>query len=89
MEVIQSKEQKEMLTFKNEGSTRDLYDSIKHSIICTVGIEKTFDENTAEKFLKLKKETDFDVQEGQRVLNKMNSKRPTARHIIKMEKKLK
>ena len=49
----------------------------------------TFDENTAEKFLKLKMETDFDVQEGQRVLNKMNSKRPTARHIIKMEKKLK
>ena len=36
----------------------------------------------AENFLKLKKETDFQVQEAQRVPSKMNTKRPTPRHII-------
>ena len=36
----------------------------------------------AENFPKLKKETEIQVQEAQRVPNKMNSNRPTPRHII-------
>ena len=41
----------------------------------------------AKKFLKLKKETDIQVQEIQRVPNKTNPYRPTPRHtIIKMAK---
>ena len=41
----------------------------------------------AEKFPNLKKETDIQVQEAQRVPNKMNPNRPTSRHsIIKMAK---
>ena len=40
----------------------------------------------AEKFLNLKKETDFQVQESQRVPNKMNPKRPTRHIIIKVAK---
>nr|KAF6477918.1 hypothetical protein HJG59_010813 [Molossus molossus] len=41
----------------------------------------------AENFLNLVKETDIQVQEAQRVPNKMNSKRPIPRHIIiKMQK---
>ena len=41
----------------------------------------------AENFPNLKKETDIQAQEGQRVSNKMNPNRPTPRHIvIKMAK---
>ena len=36
----------------------------------------------AENFPKLKKETDIQVQETQRVPNKVNPNRPTPRHII-------
>ena len=36
----------------------------------------------AENFPNLKKETDIQVQEAQRVPNKMNPNRPTPRHII-------
>ena len=36
----------------------------------------------AENFLNLAQETDIQVQEAQRVPNKMNPKRPTPRHII-------
>ena len=35
-----------------------------------------------ENFSNLVKETDMQVQEAQRVPNKMNAKRPTPRHII-------
>ena len=41
----------------------------------------------AEKFPNLKKETDIQIQEAQRVPKKMNSNKPTPRHIlIKMAK---
>ena len=44
----------------------------------------------AENFLNLKKEPDIHEQEAQRVPDKMNPKRPTARHIIiKMAKESK
>ena len=36
----------------------------------------------AENFPNLKKETDIQIQEAQRVPNKMNPNRPTPRHII-------
>ena len=45
-------------------------------------IENIFEEIIAEKFPNLKKETDIQVQEAQRVPNKMNTNRVTARHII-------
>ena len=43
----------------------------------------------AENFSNLAKETDIQVQEAQRVPNKMNPKRPTPRHIIIMLLKVK
>ena len=46
------------------------------------GIENVFEEIIAENFPNLKKETDIQVQEAQRVPNKMNPNRPTSRHII-------
>ena len=51
------------------------------------GIENVFEEVMAENFPNLKKDTDIQIQEEQRVPNKMNPNRPTPRHmIIKMAK---
>ena len=51
------------------------------------GNENVFEEITAKNFPNLKKETDNQVQETQRVTNKMNPNRPIPRHsIIKMVK---
>ena len=41
---------------------------------------------TKENFTNLVKKIDTEVQEAQRVPNKMDAKRPTPRHIIKMSK---
>ena len=46
------------------------------------GIKNVFEEIMAENFPNLKKETNIQVQEAQRVPNKMNPNRPTPRHII-------
>jgi len=52
------------------------------------GQKTYFEQIMAENFHNLGKETDVQVQEAQRVLNKMNPKRATPRHIIiKMSKK--
>ena len=77
---------------KNEDSLRDLWDNIKCTNIRIIGVpegeerekgaENLFEEIMAENFPNLAKETDTQVQEAQRVPNKMNPKRPTPRHII-------
>ena len=41
-----------------------------------------FEKRMQENFLNLVKEIDMQVQEAQRVSNKMDAKRPTPRHII-------
>ena len=46
------------------------------------GIENVFEEIMAENFPNLKKETGIQVQETQRVPNKINLNRLTPRHII-------
>lgn len=43
----------------------------------------------AENFPNLKKETDIQIQEAQRVPNKINPKRPTPRHIVTKKAKVK
>ena len=45
-------------------------------------IENVFEEIMAENFPHLKKETDIQEQEAQRIPNNMNQNRPTPRHII-------
>ena len=45
-------------------------------------IRNLFEKIMKENFPNLVKETDMQVQEAQRVLNKMDAKRPTLRHII-------
>ena len=49
---------------------------------CVQGIENLFEEIMTENFLNLVKEKVTQVQEAQRVPNKLDPKRPTSRHII-------
>ena len=48
-------------------------------------IENVFKEITAGNLLNLKKESDIQVQEAQRVQNKMNTNKPTPRHHSKFK----
>ena len=77
---------------KNEESISSLWDNFKHSNICIIevpeGEEKEqeignlFEIIMKENFPNLVKDIDLQVQEAQRVPNKMDAKRPTPRHII-------
>ena len=49
-------------------------------------IENVFDEITSEDFSSMKKETDMQVQEAQKVPNKMNPNKATRYSIIKVAK---
>ena len=51
------------------------------------GIENLFEKIMTENFPNLVKKIDIQVQEAQRVPNKMNQKRCTPRHIIKQQEK--
>ena len=46
------------------------------------GTENLFEEIMTKNFSNLVKEKDTEVQEAQRIPNKMNPKRPISRHII-------
>ena len=74
---------------KNEDGVSSLWDNFKRSNIHIIGVpegEETEKEigTVFEKinFPNLVKEIDIQVQEAQRVPNKMDAKRPTPRHII-------
>ena len=74
-----------------ESNIRDLWDNIKQANIHIIGIsagegkekgiENIFEEITAENIPNLK-ERHIKIQEAKRVPNKLNSNRPTPRHII-------
>ena len=93
MEITQSEEQKEIFFLKLKQFKASL-DTIKCTNIHIIGVPEgekrresnIFDEIMAEKFPMLKKETDIQVEEAQRIPNKMNPNRPTPRHITKMAK---
>ena len=79
-------------TKKSEDDLRRLWDNIKCNNICIIGepekeereqeIKNLFEEIMMDNFPNLVKAIDIQPQEVQRVPNKMNSKRPTLRHII-------
>ena len=83
----QSEQEEEKRILKNADSVSSLWDNF-----CTVGVPEgkekeqengnLFEKIMKENFPNLVKETDMQVQEAQRVPNKMASKRPTPRHII-------
>ena len=67
------------------------WDIFKHSNIHIIGVPKEekeqeignlFEKTVKENFPNLVKEIDMQIQEAQRVPNKMDAKRPTPRHII-------
>ena len=87
-----AEDQEEKRIQENEESVRSLWGNFKQSnirlIVVPEGEEKEqeagnlFDKIMKEKFPNLVKEIDTQVQEVQRVPNKMDAKRPTPRHII-------
>ena len=88
MEITQSEKQ----TKRNDSNIRDLWENIESVNLHITGvpereerdngIENVFEDMIAENIPNLKKETDIQAQEVQRVPNKMNSNRPTPRHMI-------
>ena len=91
----QSEQPEEKTIQKNEDSVNSLWDNFKCTNIQMTGVPEGEDkeqeiENLFEKILKenslnLVKETDIQVQEAQRIPNKMHAKRPTPIHItVKM-----
>ena len=80
--MTQPEWQKEKQILKNEGNLRDLQDNIKHPNIRTVGVpeeedkkkdcEKILEEIIVENFPKMGKEIITQVQETQRVPNRIN-----------------
>ena len=75
---------------KNEATIDNLWDNFKRSNSCLIGVPEGEEKkqeigNLSEKimklnFLNLVKGIDMQVQEAQRVPNKMDAKRPTPKH---------
>ena len=92
----QSKQEEKRIQ-KNEGSISSLWDNFQHSNTHIIGVPEgkekeqefgnLFEKIMKENFSNLVEEIDMQVQEAQRVSNKMDAKGPTPRHIrIKMPK---
>ena len=83
---------KEKRIKRNEDNLRDLQDNMKHSNIQIIGVseeedkkkghEKILEEIIIENFPKMGKETVTQVQETERVPNRINPRQNTLRHIL-------
>ena len=88
--AMEQNKEKRMKT--NEDSLRDLWDNIKYTNICIIGVpegeerekgpEKIFEEIIVENFPNMGKEITTQVQEEQRVPGRINPKGNTPRHIV-------
>ena len=93
---IQPEQQEEKIILKNEDSIRSFWNISKHTNIQIIEmpegkeeeqeIENLFGKIMKETFPNLAKEIDIKVQEAQRVPNKLDPKRTTARHITKCQR---
>ena len=94
---MQPEKNEETRIWKNEERLRNLQDILKHSNIRIIGvpegeeeeqkIENLLEQIMKENFPNLAKEIDFqEVQEAQRVPKKLDPKRNTLWHIIKLPK---
>ena len=89
---ISSEEQNKVKRMKiTKDSLRDLWDNIKHTSIRIIGVseeekkkgyEKNFEEIIVENFPIIEKEIVNQVQETQRVPNRINPRRNMPRHIL-------
>ena len=90
VEINESEKKKEKRIKRNEDSLRDLQDNMKYSNIRIIGVpekedknhEKILEEIIVENFPKMGKEIITQVQETQRVPNRINPRRNTPRHIL-------
>ena len=87
---MQSRKEKSLKT--NEESLRELWDNVKHTNICIIGVpegeerekgpKKIFEEIITKNFPNMGKESLTQIQEAQRVPYKINPRRNTPRHIL-------
>ena len=91
VEINESERKKEKRIKSNENNLRYLQDSVKHYNIRIIGVpeedkkkdhEKILEDITVENFPKMGKEIITQVQETQRVPNKINPRQNVPRHIL-------
>ena len=92
VEITTAEQNKEKRMKRIEDSLRDLWDNIKCTNIRIIGVpegeekkkgtEKIFEEIIVENLPNMGKEIVNQVQESQRVLNRINPRRNTPRHIL-------
>ena len=92
VEINEAERKKEKRIKRNEENLRDLWDSVKRPNILIIGVpeeedkkkdhEKILEEIIVENFPKMGKEIVTQVQETQRVPNRINPRRNTPRHIL-------
>ena len=92
VEINESERKKEKLTKRNEDNLRDLQDSVKCPNIRIIGVPeeedkkkdhgKILEEIIVKNFSKMWKEIITQVQETQRVPNRINPRQNTPRHIL-------
>ena len=82
---------KKQIIKRNEDNLRDLWGNVKHPNIQIIGVPEEEDKNRdhekileiiVENFLKMGKEIVTQIQETQRVPNRINPRESTARHIL-------
>ena len=92
VEINETERKKEKQFERNEDNLRDLWDSVNCPSIWIIGVpeeedkkkhhEKILEEIIVEHFPKMGKEIITQVQETQRVPNRINPRRNTPRHIV-------
>ena len=96
VEINKAERKNEKRIKRNEDNLRDLWDNVKHTNIQIIGVPKEEDrkknhekilEIIVENFPKMGKEIGTQVQETQRVPNRINLRKNTPRHkLIKLTK---
>ena len=91
VEVNEAERKKEKRIKRNEDNLRDLWDNVKHPNIQIIGVpeedkkkghDKILEEVRVENFPKMGKEITTQVQETQRVPNRITPWQNTPRHIL-------
>ena len=91
VEINEAERKKEKRMKRNEGNLRDLWDNVKRPNIWIIGVpeedkkkghEKILEEIVVENFPKMGKEIAPQVQETQRVLNRINPRQNTPIHVL-------
>jgi len=91
VESTATEQNREKRMKRNEDNLRDVWDNIKHTGICIIGVpedkrekgpEKILEEIIVENFLTVGKEIVNQVQEAQRVPGRINTRRNTLRHTL-------